>query len=63
MARVWIESDEWYPVFSIGKGEPYYKDEKWFEVDDAKLAEIARVFAEFDEIQQFLAELEGARRQ
>jgi len=43
--KVKIDSDEWYPVYSISDwGEEV-------EVEDAKVAEWKRVFSDFDRVQ------------
>ena len=57
--KVNIDSDEWYPVYSIVTGEDMYSNEvEIFEIPAAKVKQILRVFKEFSKVQDYLKKLE-----
>jgi hypothetical protein len=56
--KVNIDSDEWYPVYSIITGEDIYESEV-IEIPDEKVKQIQKVFKEFQEIQEYLKKLDG----
>lgn len=54
MAKVWLAKDEWFPVFIVDDEGPGGGSDP-VEIEDAELAEIRRVFAEFGRVQERLA--------
>ena len=65
--KVWIDSDEWYPVFTVDNGEraATYNLNPWgqeAEVTEEQYAEWVRVFEEFDKVQTELRAAIGAEK-
>lgn len=56
--KIWIESDEWYPVFDF-----YKEDLAGFgvecEIEESEYQELLRVFNDFKRVQDRLRQLAG----
>lgn len=57
MAEVWLEEDEWYPVYTLETNVTWRGDESKHTVSKALLAKHERVMREFNELQTELAKL------
>ena len=62
--KVWIDYDEWYPVFTVDNGEKAGKYNmlpwgKEVEMSEADYAEMVVVFEKFNEVQKRLQALSG----
>ncbi len=52
MPRARVGRDEWYPVFSLSD----FDSDPEVEFSDEELARLTRLFSEFDEVQDWLAD-------
>jgi hypothetical protein len=62
--KVWIDYDEWYPVFTVDSGEKSakYNLKPWgveVEMSEEDYAEMNAVFEKFNEVQKRLKVLSG----
>ena len=59
--KIYISSDEWYPVYSFEEAEALKGRGVKRTITKKKLAHFKRVFAEFVKVQAELKEMEGGR--
>jgi hypothetical protein len=57
MPQIYVETDEWYPVFSYDM-DPTYSRSRAHEITADELSRLERAFAEFDWAQGFLRVLD-----
>ena len=54
MPKRWCDGDEWYPVFCL-EDEECWTGEESAEFTEEEIADIYRVFEEFDRVQKLIA--------
>lgn len=54
--KIYLNKDEWYPVFDIKK-KPRWKSDVESEITEEELEHIEKVFKEFNEVQERLIKL------
>ncbi len=57
--RVWIERDEWWPVYSFLFEEPSYMPDDPVDVPEALIERHAGALKEFDAVQDLIQKLPG----
>lgn len=63
MTKVYIDADEWYPVYQFDEDPPRSQLPYLIEVDAMTVARWRQVFDEFDAVQAELEKLSKARQE